>query len=94
MRFNRLVSAYTNPMTEVYLLFYHSSLQLFKNINMFLQREDPIIPVVLDQLLSFVKNLLAKFVNVVAIRNAGSDVTSIQYGREMQLNGQYLIIYV
>ena len=72
---------------QVYLLFYHSSLQLFKNINMFLQREDPIIPVFLDQLLSFVKNLVGKFVSVAAIRNAGLDVTSIQYGREMQLNG-------
>ena len=38
--FDRLVKAYSDPMTEVYLLFYQATLQLFVNFNKFLQRED------------------------------------------------------
>ena len=45
-RFRRLHALFDDPMTEVYLLFYQSSLQAFIQFNMFLQREDPITPVV------------------------------------------------
>ncbi len=71
--------------------FYHSALQLFMKMNMFLQREDPIIPVVLDQLHKFVKNLLAKFVNVAVIRNSGSDPSSVQYDRASQVDGMFTL---
>lgn len=91
-RFNRLVAAYKSPINEVYLLFYQSVLQLFKNTNMFLQREDPIIPVLNDQLIKFVKNLLGKFVKISAIRNASSDITLVEYSQDMQVNGMCIVI--
>lgn len=77
-------------MFEVYLFFYHATLQLFVNFNKFLQREDPIIFVMHDQLHRFVKSLLAKFVNVSTIKNALStgDITCMDYAsRENQLAG-------
>ncbi len=40
-RFGRLLAAFTNPMTEVYLVFYQSVLPTFTNINLLLQQEYP-----------------------------------------------------
>jgi hypothetical protein len=42
-RFQRLKQALSNPMTEVYFLFYQSALQIFINLNLFLQKQDPLI---------------------------------------------------
>lgn len=88
-RFRRLASIYTDPMSEVYLHFFCCALQLFKKLNLFLQREDPIIPIVLDQLQNFVKNLLGKFVKVATIRNARSDLHSVEYDEANQLDGTF-----
>lgn len=85
-RFNRLREAYSNPMTEVYLMFFQSVLQLFVALNKFLQREDPIIPVVCDQLHAFMKKLFGKFVTVSAIRASKRDINGIEYAEE-QLPG-------
>lgn len=41
-RFIRLHSAFANPMTEVYLLFYEAVMPTFTRLNLLLQREDPI----------------------------------------------------
>lgn len=49
-RFQRLQSAFTSPMTEIYFLFYEAGLQTFVNFNKFLQREDPLIPVISEQI--------------------------------------------
>lgn len=88
LRFDRLVKAYSDPMTEVYLLFYQATLQLFVNFNKFLQREDPILPIIAEQMTAFLKKLFGKFVTIQAIRGA-PDVTSINYSRECQLPGIY-----
>ena len=74
-------------MTEVYLLFYQAVLQLFVNFNKFLQREHPIIPVVANQMSSFLKKLFGKFVTIGAIRSA-PDITMVQYIRGNQLQGR------
>ena len=66
-------------MTEVYLLFYQSSLQAFIQFNMFLQREDPIIPVVYDQTTSFLQKLASKFHTVAAIKEANGDFSSFDF---------------
>ena len=87
LRFDRLVKAYSDPMTEVYLLFYQATLQLFVNFNKLLQREDPII-LIAGQMTTFLKKLFSKFVTIQAIRGA-SDITSINYSRECQLLGMY-----
>ena len=79
-RFGRLKSAYSDNMTEVYLIFYHAALQMFVNFNKFLQREDPIISIISDQIDGFLKKLLGKFVTVQTIKYA-QDITSVQYTR-------------
>ncbi|KAJ3596187.1 hypothetical protein NHX12_002596 [Muraenolepis orangiensis] len=38
-RFRRLLEAFSNPMTEVYLLFYQATLPVFSTFNLLLQRE-------------------------------------------------------
>ena len=60
-RFQRLQDVFSNPITEVYLLFYESVLQTFINFNKFLQREDPLIPVISKQMSSFLTKLAEKF---------------------------------
>ena len=81
-RFQRLKQAYTQPLTEVYLLFYQSVLQIFDK---FLQSVDPIILVVWDQAGRLVKQLVGKLVMVELIKKAGSDITSVDYSIEKQL---------
>ena len=78
-RFQRLRALYADPMTEVYLMFYETSLQIFVHFNKFLQREDPIIFVVLDQMRSFFKKLLGKFVKVAIIKAAERDLTTVMF---------------
>ena len=72
-RFQRLHRAFTNPMTEIYLLFYESALQTFIKFNTFLQREDPLIPIICEQMDSFLTKLASKFVPVCAITAANGD---------------------
>ena len=73
-------------MTEIILMFYHASLQLFINFNKFLQREDPIISVISCQIDDFLKKLLGKFVTIRSIKDA-ADITSVPYTRAHQLPG-------
>lgn len=88
-RFDRLRRVYANPMSEVFLMFYHAALQLFINFNKFLQREDPIICVILSQIKSFLKKLFGRFVTVAAIREAQADISSLDYqNRDNQLSGR------
>lgn len=90
-RFERLEKAYSSPMTEVYLFFYNAALQLFVNLNKFMQREDPIIYAIHDQLHSFIKNLLGKFLPATTIKEAlASGITCIEYAsREKQIPGEF-----
>lgn len=53
--------------------------------NKFLQREEPLIHVIFEQMRSFMKKLLGKFVSVSAIK-AAPDITEVEY-RENQLPG-------
>ena len=92
-RSQRLKKAYTHPLAEVYLMFYHFVLQLFVKFNKFLQSEDPIIPVIWNQSNSFIKKLVGKFVRVDCIRRAASDITTIDYRSENQLTGKNIDIY-
>lgn len=56
----RLQEMYSNPMCEIYLLFYQAALQLFVKYNKFLQREDPIISIILDQFENFFEEAIWK----------------------------------
>ena len=61
-RFKRLRRSYTNPITEIYLLFYQASLPCFTNFNKFLQREDPVIYQLYDLQQRFMHKLASKFI--------------------------------
>ena len=78
-RFGRIQLALSNPMTEVYLFFYEAILQAFIHFNKFLQREDPLIPVINDQIHSFLKKLASKFVSVDIIKAANDDFTKLEF---------------
>ena len=69
-RFKRLKKHFENPLTEVYLLFYSSIMPSFTTMNKFLQREDPCIYLVHDQLQKFIKQLMSKFITLGAIKSA------------------------
>ncbi|XP_064422522.1 uncharacterized protein LOC135360046 [Latimeria chalumnae] len=72
VRFKRLSSAFSDPMTEVYLMFFQATLPVFTTSNKFLQREDPCIYMVDGVLSAFVQKLLGKFIQVQIIKNAVS----------------------
>lgn len=91
-RFDRLQLAFTNPMTEIYLLFYQAVLQTFVNFNKFLQMEDPLIPVISEQIESFLTKLASKFLPVSAIKVVTEDFTRLKYNEVIdQLPGRHLI---
>ena len=63
---------FTNPLTEVYLLFHQSVLLVFNHFNLFLQRDGPCIHLVHDHCQSFLKKVLGKFVQTEVIEAARS----------------------
>ena len=67
-RSERLTTVYSDPMTEVYLMFYQAVLQVYVKFNMFLQREDPLIPVLHNEVNSFLKKLLLKWMQYRLLR--------------------------
>lgn len=85
-REGRLQLVYSDNMTEVYLLFLQSALQVFVSFNKFLQREDSILPVLQQQIESFLSKLFGRFLTVSAIKDAESIIT-VEYTWERQLPG-------
>lgn len=71
-RFKRLQAAFHDPMTEVYLLFYQSALQIFIQLNQFLQRGDPLIGAVSQALQRFQRLLACKFIPPAIVKAAKS----------------------
>ena len=65
--FARLRKHFENPMTEIYLMFFQAVIPTFTTINEFLQRGEPVIHLLLDQLESFLKKLAGKFICIDAI---------------------------
>ncbi len=51
-------------MTEIYLLFLQSALQIFMNLNLFLQKQDPLIGSVSSSLKRFLQLLACKFIPI------------------------------
>ena len=76
-------------MTEIHLFFYQSILQLFINFNMFLQREEPLIPLLYDQMVSFLTKLAGRFMPVSTIKEANGNFYHLKY-TECQLNGELI----
>lgn len=91
-RFQRLYSTFDNPLSEVYLLFYQAALPTLVNVNQFLQRQDPCIHILRDQMLNLVVQLLKKFIKPRVIKNA-QDVTGRSVRSfENQLSDEELFI--
>ena len=78
-RFARLEEKFSNPITEVYLLFYQSVFPLFTRFNKLLQRDDPVIYLLYSQMATFLKRLMTRFVKPEVVVAAGEDMTKINH---------------
>ena len=65
----------------------------FVNFNKFLQSEDPLIPVISEQIESFLTKLANKFIPVSGFRAAGQDFAGLKFSElSDQLPGIIIII--
>ena len=76
-RFQRLQKLFTDPMTEIYLLFIQSVLPCFTHANQFLQREEPLIHILQPQLLSLLKKIVSKFLKIQVVSQSLSEGTLV-----------------
>ncbi|XP_039635344.1 uncharacterized protein LOC120545230 [Perca fluviatilis] len=60
-RFRRLQKAFSDPMTEVYLLFFQATIPVFTSFNLLLQREQSSIFLLHDEMMNFIRKLCTKF---------------------------------
>ena len=68
-RFSRLRDTFTNPLTEVALLFYHASILLFNNFNKLLQSEEPIIHMLLDSTIQLARCLANRIIKPQVLKD-------------------------
>ena len=80
LRFCQLQTVFGDPITEVYLFSLQSLLSVFNHANKFLQREEPLIHILQQQLYSLLKKVLGKFVKPSVL------VESIQKDSLLALN--------
>ncbi|XP_050975566.1 uncharacterized protein LOC127171147 isoform X1 [Labeo rohita] len=76
-RFRRLVEAFSNPLTEVYLLFLQATFPVFSTLNLLLQREKASIFQLYEEMTKFIKKLCSRFMTPAALR--GGEVHDIPY---------------
>ena len=62
-RFKRLRVAFMDPMTEVYLYFFQAALQPYIALNLFMQRDDCVLPLLYEKFHTFVQSLSGKFLS-------------------------------
>lgn len=69
-RFKRLAKTFTDPMTEVYLLFFQATIPTFTSFNLLLQREQSSIFLlqVHDEMVKFIRKLCSKFMVPAALQ--------------------------
>ena len=92
-RFKRLLQLYENPMFEINLLFFQSSLHTFNTFNLFLQRDDPQIYILHAQMHNLLRKLLSKFIKPSVIEDFRLNLDSIEYNDpENQLDNSKLLI--
>ena len=68
-RFSRLQDAFTNPLTEVALLFHHASIPLFNNFNKLLQSEEPIIHMLHDSMTQLAWSLANRIIQPQVLKD-------------------------
>ena len=95
-RFKCLEESYKDPMTELYLLFFQSSIVTFTNFNKFLQREEPLIYSIYDHMQTFMNKLAGKFMkpNVIQeLKNAKKSFPKLDISLESQkMTTIYLLV--
>ena len=74
VRFKHLQQQFEDPMTEVHLFFYQSVLQQFVHVNKFMQLENPIIPILHDELHHFLRKLFCHFLDVRRVKEVGAEL--------------------
>ncbi|XP_074524805.1 uncharacterized protein LOC141789327 [Halichoeres trimaculatus] len=67
-RFRRLLEAFSDPMTEVYLLFFQAIIPIFTTFNLLLQRQQSSIFLLHDEMTSFIHKLCVKFTVPTALQ--------------------------
>jgi hypothetical protein len=77
-RFVRVNKIFSNPLVEVYLLFFHSILSLFNAFNLLLQREDPCIHLIYDECERLLNKLIGRLVPSIII-SAATSVFEVDY---------------
>ena len=68
-RFKRLKAWFEDPMTEVYLKFHQSVIPTFTRFNLTLQREEPSIFLLEEEMANFLKRFCGKFLSLNELRN-------------------------
>ena len=68
-RFKRLKAWFEDPMTEVYLKFHQSVIPTFTLFNLTLQREEPSIFLLEEEMTNFLKRLCGKFLSLDELMN-------------------------
>ena len=66
-------------------MFYQAVLELFVHFNMFLQRDDPLIPVLHTEVNAFLKKLFTRLVKVAVIQVVKDDIVSTDYKLQTML---------
>ena len=82
-RFQRLKKRFEDPMTEVYLLFFQSTLPSFDYFNLIFQREEPCINILDSEMKKLLKNVMSKFILPRHIKSAAS-LLSVDLSLECQ----------
>lgn len=67
-RFRRLVESFSDPITEVYLLFYQAVFPVFSTLNLLLQRERSLTHLLHDEMKSFIRKLMSRFLKPAAMQ--------------------------
>ena len=73
--FQRLQPLFDDPTTEIYLLFFQSTLPTFTHANKLLHRAEPLVYVFQPQLLSLMISILQKFIQPAVLVAAIHDCT-------------------
>ncbi|XP_041482851.1 uncharacterized protein LOC121429723 isoform X2 [Lytechinus variegatus] len=90
-RFKRLQQLFSDPMTELHLMFYQATLPAFTNFNLLLQRQSSSVHLLHKQMHLYIRKLMSKFIKPEKIKDVR--VSDIQYqSQENQLPDSKLTI--
>ena len=90
-RLARLKKRFSDPMTEVYLLFYQAILPVFTSVNLMLQRTALMIYLVRGFLFSLVRNTMGKFIRPELLTMSDEQLVQIDFSNsENQLKANKL----